>query len=271
MKQPRTQNDDSRELTQMQEAERKDVSLDLVELRDFLNSSGKSEAEIREEIINLIMPIISSQPADEGNVLQQLKTIVKKANGLGIRSEWSVEEESPRGKVAEFAPGMLHKLWTRWLGPSNRILRIGGRKYSVRHDWREETSPRNYYLTVMDALEDGTLIKLKRCNQCGRFFIADRVSDRFCSSKCSRVSYGGEAAKNRVYAIRVGQKNLDKVLSLPARKIPQQVRGLLGGQTISELKRKRERGVAVSQLWKLIPNEAKSLLKEMPSIDIGLV
>jgi len=48
---------------------------------------------------------------------------------------------------------------------------------------------------------------------------------------------------------------------LSLQKIPQPIVRVLGRQTISELKRKRERGVAVSELWKLVPPEAKKLLK----------
>ena len=102
-------------------------------------------------------------------------------------------------------------------------LKIAGKKYVVRHDWKEQDASKKYYLTIIEALEDGSFIKLKRCKQCGKFFIADRLSDRFCSPTCSKATFGGESAKNRVYAIREGQKNLDKVLKLSLQNIPQSI------------------------------------------------
>jgi site-specific recombinase XerD len=67
-----------------------------------------------------------------------------------------------------------------------------------------------------------------------------------------------------IYAIREGQKNLDKVLKLSQQNIPQSILRILGRQGIMELKKKRERGVTVSKLWKLVPKQAKKLLRETP-------
>jgi len=114
-----------------------------------------SSASFFEMFPNLfpICSVISPRPGGGENILQRLRAIVERANGLGIRAEWVVEEP-PKGKVGEFAPGVLNELWSHWLGSRNRILRIGSWKFSVRHDWTEESGPRLYYLTVMDALED---------------------------------------------------------------------------------------------------------------------
>jgi hypothetical protein len=54
------------------------------------------------------------------------------------------------------------------------------------------------------------------------------------------------------------------VLKLSLQNIPQSILRVLGRQGIMELKKKRERGVTVSKLWKLVPKQAKKLLRETP-------
>jgi len=53
-------------------------------------------------------------------------------------------------------------------------------------------------------------------------------------------------------------------LKLSLQNIPQSILRVLGRQGIMELKKKRERGVTVSKLWKLVPKQAKKLLRETP-------
>lgn len=54
------------------------------------------------------------------------------------------------------------------------------------------------------------------------------------------------------------------MLKLSLQNIPQSILRILGRQGIMELKKKRERGVTVSKLWKLVPKQAKKLLRETP-------
>jgi hypothetical protein len=247
------------------EAERKGVALELVVLKDFLNSdSAGTDQALKEEILGLISPILS--PAPEADVLDGLKAIVRRVNSLGISAEWTAEAEAPKGKVGEFPSGLLHELWLRGLGPGKGILNLAGKKYRVRQDWREETGTQRHYLAVIDALEDGTFTKLRRCKKCSRFFIADRRSDRFCSAKCSKATFSGDAAKDRVYAIRRGQKNLVRLLDATAgEKLPAELKQILrrfSTQAVNDLRKKRKRRVPIAKLWKRVPKEVKKLLQQ---------
>lgn len=87
-------------------------------------------------------------------VLQFLQDLAEKLNQLKVKGEWKALEEpsQEKEKVGDFEPGMLHRLWAAKLGPGRGILKLGGKKYTFRHEW-EEGDPRQEYLSPSPALK----------------------------------------------------------------------------------------------------------------------
>lgn len=85
-------------------------------------------------------------------------------------------------------------------------MRIGGKKLIVYHQINTRTSAgsrEDFYSVIIKTLEDRSFQKLKRCKECSRFFIADRLNDKFCRPECSKI-YFDRGAGDRV---RESRKN----------------------------------------------------------------
>jgi len=202
------------------EAKAKRVSSELTCLIWFLNSKpvDPGQRTVREEVANDLAPVITM--AGRHAVLlrmEPLYDLIKKINRLKLRFRWffwlvpamagASGNIKPGQKFLKFPDrasyGHYKKcLVYKWidygaeLGP--RFIQLGGSPFFDSLDRGDRNALRKAsYGAIIESLEDGTLSRVKNCRECQRFFVAKRLSDRFCSPKCSE-SYFGRDVKDRV-------------------------------------------------------------------------
>ena len=149
-----------------------------------------------------LLPIL--QPADDAEVGPALEKLVDKINTLELYSPWQVSDRSAPRIDPELAQLLESDLFEdrpelEALGP---VLKLGGRKFVVHNHYDFSLDPPartriHFYSTIIRALTDGTFHKLKKCRECPSFFIADRLTDKFCRPECSQAFFSRDAV-NRV-------------------------------------------------------------------------
>src|SRR5262249_48538630 len=73
-----------------------------------------------------------------------------------------------------------------------------GARWVVEKVGGESRSPKeSLYWTIIRVLEDGTLSRLRVCDECQRFFAAKDLRQKFCSRECSNIDER-RGAKDRV-------------------------------------------------------------------------
>jgi hypothetical protein len=210
------------DLKEMFEAEAWGVSVELVQLKDFLNyeytwglaTTGRGLTdeetnELRAEIIQDISPIVS--PSNGGEVLAALEKLINKINSMRLHPPWTVYEKPDKKQWIQ-REGPLAGMELEYTGPEGPIMLIGGKKLIVCHRLGTRTfsgSRASFYSVIIKTLEDRTFQKLKRCKECQRFFIADRLSDKFCRPECSKAHFDLGAA-DRVKRSREQKKKQSK-------------------------------------------------------------
>jgi hypothetical protein len=197
------------EVKEAYEAKALDVGLELVVLKDFLNRerhwdfSHEDLDSLRAEIIQDIVPIVT--PSNDAEAFAALKKLVDKINAMNIHPPWCVGVADKRSAEEPFLvregpfkgePLVGFTLPTS-AGPG---MRIAGKKFSIYHvglDTNYPVNKKDFYSVIIKTLEDSSFQKLKRCTECSRFFIADRLSDKFCRPECSKA-YFDRSAVDRV-------------------------------------------------------------------------
>jgi hypothetical protein len=201
------------EIKEMIEAEALNVSFGLVELKNFLNhelpwglvTTGRGltsheEESLRQEIIQDIGPIVS--PPADADVLDALEKLVEKINAMRLQLPWAVAVK-PDDKQKIEHEGPLAESDFGYIGPAGPVMRIGGKQLIVSHQLNQHIWPdrpdsqKGCYRVIITTLEDASFQKLKRCKECSRFFIADRLSEKFCRPECSKT-YFDRGAVDRV-------------------------------------------------------------------------
>jgi hypothetical protein len=201
------------EVKEAYEAKAWDVGLELVVLKDFLNRerhwdfSHEDLDSLRAEIIPDIVPIVT--PSNDAEAFAALKKLVDKINAMNIHPPWGVGVADRRSHDEPFfvrkgpLKGMPLVGFTlpTFAGPG---MRIAGKKFSIYHvgiDTNYPVDKKDFYSVIIKTLEDGSFQKLKQCTECSRFFIADRLSDKFCRPECSKA-YFDRGAVDRVLKSR---------------------------------------------------------------------
>jgi hypothetical protein len=189
------------------EAEALEVSAELVQLKDFLNGEWSSnsmtdqdKAKLREEIIQDVAPIITSEGAE---VYFALVRLVEKINAMHFHPPWAVADKPEKKRWLHVPSGVEYE----YRGPEGPIMHIGGKKLIVYHKIGLESA--GFYGLIIKTLEDTSFQKLKRCKECQRFFIADRLSDKFCRPECSKA-YFDRGAIDRVRKSRANPQVEEK-------------------------------------------------------------
>lgn len=192
------------------EAEALGVGLELVLLKNFLNWDSLTREEdksCRTEIIQDIAPIVTfSSTGDE--VSNALEKLVAKINAMNICPQWGVRDENYERLLME---GNLFGARGPVIGleyvPAGPVMHIAGKKFSVAQaiDTSLPVNRQGFYSAIIKTLQDGSFQKLKRCKECQRFFIADRLSDKFCLPECSKA-YFDRGALDRVRESREKKK-----------------------------------------------------------------
>jgi hypothetical protein len=83
----------------------------------------------------------------------------------------------------------------RYLGYGQRVLNLRGTKWIVRRRFLGEGSLRGWaYEAIITALENGDFVRLKKCKECEKFFVAEDLRQKFCNPQCTRLHHDKEAA-----------------------------------------------------------------------------
>ena len=209
-------------LDRLEEAEAKSVSLGLLDLVHYLNLPEEKLTglgkQLQDEVIKDITHIIESNyPFDH------LVSLVSKINDMGFRSQWHAGWADP------ISGDRLQYQKSSKLGRDQRILKIAGQKMVICRELNyvgdaifDENHKRNsLHGTIIMALEDGTFAKIKRCKrgECRKFFIVDRLSDKFCTPQCSGVYWNGDSNNRmRKYRNKEKQKEIEQAKQATERK-----------------------------------------------------
>jgi hypothetical protein len=189
----------------------------------FMHWSSEEEvqtlqAEIRGELTAIVPPAKTQTPEEAYGLLEAL---VRKVNKMGLNPEWnleavdyevggyndpktgkfeleldkkSVREKSEVYKLLGYGQRVLKLLGSNWV-VSTRIL--GGAVRSLRE---------SLYGIVIDALESGELVRLRRCLNCQVFFVADDLKQKYCTKGCMKAADQKNAALKRVPEWRKQQR-----------------------------------------------------------------
>jgi len=249
-----------------EEAEEKSVSPELGELARFLNSevsylgprNQAKESQLRDEIIKDISPLV--QPRGKQDSKGALRKVVGKINQMGLRPKWAVECSKPF--VVEF--GTNRAKVGPVLGPGQKVLKIGGPKYVVRHSFGEsydtQSVKKDYagvkrkvlYSEIITSLENGEFARLVRCPECTRFFVSARLGQKYCNSKCSK-SADTKAAPARMEEHRKGVEKKIRAAGLPKLSklegLIKKSKGKTAADLISQIPELSKLRVQLGEMW----------------------
>jgi len=230
----------------LKEADAKSVSVDLIWLVEFLNSkvealeANENEKQVpflggpfpghlsftredydklnqlRTEIIEDITPLVvsdsTSRPVD------QLVKLVQKINGVSLKLIWHVEPTEGDWRLVAGAKLITRGHRSSDMGYGKGVLKIGSEKWTVRHAF-DDSYPQEfkkeglayflrkaYYAVIITTLENGTFARLRRCQECRRFFVAERLGVKYCTDVCMKVADRRKAAELRMPKLRKRQR-----------------------------------------------------------------
>jgi hypothetical protein len=178
----------------------------------------KLQAEIRAELTAIVPPAMTKTPEEAYTLLEAL---VGKINKMGLNPEWNLEavdyavagyNDSKPGKyeleLLEKSASEKREV-SKLLGPGQRVLKLFGSRWvvSTRILGAAVTSlQKSLYGIVIDALESGELVRLRRCLNCQVFFVAKDPKRKYCTLICTKAADQKNAALKRVPEWRRQQK-----------------------------------------------------------------
>jgi hypothetical protein len=179
--------------------------LEKAEFHGGVTKEKLAEAQqLKAEIIKDLSPVISGEG---GQPWRDLDYLVDKISGMGLQPKWRIDFGHQRVREGPFqlAPHKLHMAGTgrnvtnpafRHLGPDQRILLLHGTKSIIRK-WYPDTAPvrERLYWTIISALENGELARLRRCPKCENYFLVEDLKRKFCSQRCKDEFFNLEKAK----------------------------------------------------------------------------
>ncbi len=195
------------------------ISLLIQSVYKSRTTRGLKEARrVQEALRKYLRPVVcqSDYEGKNPNLLIDLALtiLVEIINQLDLKSEWVVAKgyeeirlEDNERKEMVFKPLRSNNPFFKgppWLGPGQKLLKLGTDKWFVYRKTYDETSLEKWlYGLVISTLEDGDLAKLKICQQCEQYFTANNARQTFCETACKdsfnnrRRSKEGYFQKNR--------------------------------------------------------------------------
>ena len=153
---------------------------------------------------------------------RDLDHLVDKINGLGLKPHWKLEMGDQKIQEAAFSfdpsgtkvtPGrVIANPAVRHLGPDQKILRLRQLRWIVRERY-PATAPvrKRVYWTIISALENGELAKLRPCPTCKTYFFAAHLKRRFCSQRCKDEFFNLEKAKTGYFKENREQRKKNRI------------------------------------------------------------
>ncbi len=228
----------------IKEAQSKSVSPDLVWLAVLLNSQGSSWAadekvkhmrvlsfcsfnfpkedekallELRNELTKDLAPLI--EPDEFTEPRDELTKLLQKINAIGLQSRWHLEPAEANWKLVAGEKVITRGRWTSPLGYGRGVLKFRSEKFTVRHAFDDRyakellereglvrATRKCFYAAIVSALEDGTFLRLRRCQKCRKFFITGRIGKKYCSNECMLAADHERAVQMRVPNFRAKEQ-----------------------------------------------------------------
>jgi hypothetical protein len=156
-------------------------------LADFLNckyETGLPEKVLQQRVLRDLGPLIPPKEKDmtTDKIEFFLAHLLAKINRMNLRPRWVITP-------AEIA--------LKGLRPGDGITEIFGTRWVVSKRPFSSTSEENVYLDVITSLESGEFSRLRRCGECGLFFVAVHGATVYCGPECQRA-HDRRAAPDRV-------------------------------------------------------------------------
>lgn len=180
----------------------------------FLESSKK----IQKEMLELLIPIVLPEPRHAPSVGGYLEMLVARINKVGLKSRWTLEfgthkllsYESQSQDPLEAIKGtekIIPNTALRRLGPGHRIVGIRGTKWIVtRLFYNTDSLEENLYGILINSLEVGDFSRLRRCEECLQFYVAQDIRQKYCSREC-RNTHHTKDTKRRVENFRARKRH----------------------------------------------------------------
>lgn len=145
-----------------------------------------SDSRVREPERPVMRPVPQNiikalNSANAGSMLGILAEVMRAAAQTPGRKTWRVPAQA-LGKLTEALRGLNAQIGNR---PVTMRAVFTSKKPVSFFLWPETADPElQTVFQIIHASGAGTLDRLKACDNCGRFFMARRDVDRFCTTKC---------------------------------------------------------------------------------------
>jgi hypothetical protein len=165
------------------------------------------QQELRQDLLATVAP----EPWQVGDLDAHLERLLEKINSLGLVSVWDIEPFDRRwlrryGAVRWRANSDALKL--KPIRSVERIVSVGGFRWLLKKQLPATSIRERLYRIIIDALEGQELSKLKRCEKCQKFFVAEDPREKLCSPQCKRL-YDREGAKRRMQRLRQRRRSAE--------------------------------------------------------------
>ena len=240
-----------------------------------LSRVDEKDGPLQDELIKDLAPIAEGKELDRA-----LSRLLYKINQMKLHTEWIIVGGKGYG-----IPPLAYKQ----LGPGRGILKSAGNRWFVaRVPWLKGDRLREIlYEITLNALLDGSLVYLKRCPQCRKFFVAGNTRGQFCSSQCKTKFHNIRRLKEGYFSDWRNKKERErrKKQSQAREQVEAQkfkaflevARGkVVAGSDIALFIKKKipgdwstvngwlkEKKKSPEQIWKALPNKVKELFKEL--------
>lgn len=158
------------------------------------------QAELRQDLLAIVAP----EPWQIGALDSHLERLLEEINSLGLVSVWDIEPFDRRwlrryGAVRWGAnsDALKHKP----IRSVERIVSVGGFRWLLKKQLPATSMRERLYRIIIEALEGQELSKLKRCEECQKFFVAEDPREKLCSPECKRL-HEREGSKRRMQKLR---------------------------------------------------------------------
>ena len=157
---------------------------------EYGTKTAKKAEKAQKQILCLLLPIVSPwKPDSRHGAREQIENLLGKINKFEFRTGWTCRPIDDTYRLEN--PNLV-------VSP-RRQLTILGYRWAI-HRYFEPSvvwgfSMENLYLVIHLAIESEQFPKLKICQKCQRFFVAEPLGMKACNKECARAIDRKEAAR----------------------------------------------------------------------------
>jgi hypothetical protein len=144
--------------------------------------------------------------SSEKKIQMAFKRILERINNIGLRPVWTISGWDASNVNGRKASWLTVPIFRKSKTPVERLCGL-----------------------ILAAALDGSLLYLRKCKGCGRFFLGDQTNRRFCGSSCRDAFYDADAIRRvRKSRDRKREKRrLDQSPTVVAKKVASRKAGIL--------------------------------------------